>query len=73
MVQWLGIHLAKQGTLVRPPVSEKAPGHGGAEPAPPRLSLCPGSQESQLLSHGPPVLKPECPRACAPQQESPLQ
>ena len=64
MVQWIRICLPLQGTQVPSLVREDSTRRGAAELQ--SLSPSPGACELQLL-------KPECPGACAPQQERPPQ
>ena len=62
--QWIRIYLPLQGTQVPSLVREDSTRRGAAEPQ--LLSPNPGACKLQLL-------KPECPGACAPQQERPPQ
>ena len=74
VAQWLRIRLPMQGTRVRALVREDSTCHGATKPVHHNCWAC----APEPVSHNywvrvPQLLKPVCPRACAPQQEKPLQ
>ena len=74
MAQWLRIRLPMQGTRVRALVREDPTCRGATKPTSHNCWAC----ALEPLSHNywarvPQLLKPVCPRACAPQQEKPQQ
>ena len=74
MVQWVRIHLTKQGTWVWFLVREDPTCFRATKPVLHNYWACalePGKHNSR--AHVPQLLKPLSPRACAPQQEKPPQ
>ena len=71
VVQWLRIHLAVQGTLVRPLAQEDFICCGQLSLWLQLLSLCSRTREPPLLSPCTAATEACVPPACAPQQEQP--
>ena len=73
VAQWLSIRLPVQGTWVRSLVWEDPTCGRATKPVPQLLSLRSRAREPQLLSLCATTTEARVPRACAPQQEKPLQ